>query len=167
MSTTPGLPLPASALPDGAPAWSGEHARRRLDAVPSHRVPLPSGNGHLLTAPGAAVAVTGLLVLPAGWQPWAAVPVALHVLWLCVRPEIVPLSAPVLAVLLLVLRPGPDGPQTAAAVAVLALVRGAAVLRLRARRRQRERAREAAGAVTAPLPDAGRPLPRGRFLIVS
>ncbi|MEU6590298.1 hypothetical protein ABZ923_13955 [Streptomyces sp. NPDC046881] len=171
MSTTPGrpLPLPVSALPlpDGGPAWSGEHARRWLDAVPSRRVPLPSGNGHLLTALCAAVAVTGVLVLPAGWQPWAAVTTALHVLWLCVRPEIVPLSAPVLAVLLLVLRPGTGGPGTAAAVAALALVWGAAVLRLRARRGQRERAREAAGGVTAPLPDADRPLPRGRFLIVS
>ncbi|MFJ4522356.1 hypothetical protein ACIP4Y_15635 [Streptomyces sp. NPDC088810] len=171
MSTTPGrlLPLPASALPvpDGGPAWSGEQARRWLGALPPRRVPLPSGNGHLLTALCTAVAVTGLLVLPAGWEPWAAALAALHALWLCVRPEIVPVSAPVLAVLLVVLRPDTGRPETAAVVAVLALVWAAAVLRLVARRRQRERAEEAADGVTAPLPDAGLPLPRGRFLIVA
>ncbi|GGW17447.1 hypothetical protein GCM10010501_38050 [Streptomyces libani subsp. rufus] len=169
------LPLPASAgpagpaVPDGGPAWSGEHARRWLGALPPRWVPQPSGNGHLLTAWCATVAVTALLASPAGWQPWAAALSALHVLWLCARPEIVPVSAPVAAVLLLALRPGTSGPgtggpATAAAVAGLALVWGAAVLRLVARRRQRERAREAAGGTTAPLPDAEGPQPRGRFL---
>ncbi|QTE00522.1 hypothetical protein [Streptomyces cyanogenus] len=181
MSTTHGrplpLPLPASALPaalsatapvpDGGPAWSGDHARRWLGALPPRWVPLPSGNGHLLTALCAAVTVAELFALPAGWEPWAAALLALHVLWLCVRPEIVPVSAPVLAVSLAVLRPGAGRPGTAAAAAVLAVVWGVAVLRLVARRRQRERAREAAGGVTAPLPDADRPLPRGRFLIVA
>ncbi|AKN69349.1 hypothetical protein QR97_05515 [Streptomyces sp. PBH53] len=177
MSTTPGRPspspltlpvpaLPAASVPDGCLAWSGEHARRWLDALPPRWVPLPSRTRHLLTALSAAVAVAGLLALLAGWHPWAAALLALHGLWLCARPEIVPVSAPALAVLLAVLRPGTTWPETAVAGAALAAVWAAAVLRLVARRRQRERARDAAGGATAPLPDAGRPLFRGRFLLV-
>ncbi|MCE0447409.1 hypothetical protein LT493_33930 [Streptomyces tricolor] len=177
MSTTPGRPspspltlpvpaLPAASVPDGCLAWSGEHARRWLDALPPRWVPLPSRTRHLLTALSAAVAVAGLLALLAGWHPWAAALLALHGLWLCARPEIVPVSAPALAVLLAVLRPGTTWPETAVAGAVLAAVWAAAVLRLVARRRQRERARDAAGGASAPLPDAGRPLSRGRFLLV-
>ncbi|MET9447920.1 hypothetical protein [Streptomyces cinerochromogenes] len=170
MSTTPGppspLPLPAAVVPDGCPSWSGEHARRWLDALPSRWVPLPSRSRHLLTALSAAAAATALLVLPAGWQPWAAALPALHGLWLYARPEIVPVSAPVLAVLPAVLRTGTTWPQTAVAVIFLALVWAAAVSRLVARRRQRDRVRDAAAGITAPLPDTGRPLARGRFLIV-
>ncbi|AEY91296.1 hypothetical protein SHJG_6029 [Streptomyces hygroscopicus subsp. jinggangensis 5008] len=164
MSTNPGRPLrlPAAAVPAGCPSWSGEHPRRWLDALPPRWVPLPSRTGHLLTASAAAVAITGLLALPAGWRPWAAALLALHALWLYVRPEIVPVSAPVLAVLLVVLRPGRLWP---AAVIVLASVWAVAVLRLVARRGQRERARDAAGGITAPLPGAGRSLPRGLFLV--
>lgn len=153
-------------VPDGCPSWSGEHARRWLDALPSRWVPLPYRTRQLLTALSASVAATALLVLPAGWQPWAAALPALHGLWLYARPEIVPVSAPVLAVLLVVLRPGTTWPETAVAMTFLALVGAAAVPRLAARRRQRDRARDAASGVTAPLPDSGRPLPRGRFLIV-
>ncbi|MEV5145110.1 hypothetical protein AB0L14_11825 [Streptomyces sp. NPDC052727] len=165
MSKSPGrpLPLPAAAVPAGAPSWSGDHPRRWLDALPPRWVPSPSRTGHLMTASAAAAGVTGLLALPAGWRPWAAALLALHALWLCARPEIVPVSAPVLAALLVVLRPGKLWP---AAVLLLAPVWAVAVLRLVARRRQRERARDAAGGVTASPPDADRPLPRGRFLIV-
>ncbi|MFF5535056.1 hypothetical protein ACFY71_21650 [Streptomyces cinerochromogenes] len=170
MSTTPGppspLPLPAAVVPDGCPSWSGEHARRWLDALPPRWVPLPSRSRQLLTALSATAAATALLVLPAGWQPWAAALPALHGLWLYARPEIVPVSAPVLAVPLAVLRPGTTWPETAVAVTFLALVWAAAVPRLVARRRQRDRARDAAAGITAPLPDTGRPLARGRFLLV-
>ncbi|MET9011567.1 hypothetical protein ABZX74_11605 [Streptomyces olivaceoviridis] len=164
MSTNPGRPLrlPAAAVPAGCPSWSGEHPRRWLDALPPRWVPLPSRTGHLLTASAAAAAITGLLALSAGWRPWAAALLALHALWLCVRPEIVPVSAPVLAVLLVVLRPGRLWP---AAVIVLASVWAVAVLRLVARRGQWGRARDAAGGITAPLPGAGRSLPRGLFLV--
>ncbi|WP_234317408.1 hypothetical protein [Streptomyces sp. NRRL WC-3744] len=154
--------MPASALPADCPSWSGAHTRCWLDALPPRWVPLPSLTGHLMIASVAATGITLLLALPAGWRPWAAALLALHMLWLCVRPEIVPVSAPALAVLLAVLRPGRLWPV---AVVVLASVWAVAVLRLVARRRQRERAREAAGGVTAPLPDAGRSLPRGLFLI--
>ncbi|KOV96637.1 hypothetical protein ADL02_08240 [Streptomyces sp. NRRL WC-3723] len=164
MSAPPGrpLPLPASTLPADCPSWSGAHTRRWLDALPPRWVPLPSLTGHLMIASAVATGTTLLLALPAGWRPWAAALLALHMLWLCVRPEIVPVSAPVLAVLLAVLRPGRLWPVV---VVVLASVWAVAVLRLVARRRQRERARVAAGGVTAPLPDAGRSLPRGLFLI--
>ncbi|MGV9931176.1 hypothetical protein ACWDY4_11410 [Streptomyces olivaceoviridis] len=164
MSTNPGRPLrlPAAAVPAACPSWSGEHPRRWLDALPPRWVPLPSRTGHLLTASAAAAAITGLLALPAGWRPWAAALLALHALWLYVRPEIVPVSAPVLAVLLVVLRPGRLWP---AAVIVLVSVWAVAVLRLVARRGQRERALDAAGGITAPLPGAGRSLPRGLFLV--
>ncbi|MEU5706748.1 hypothetical protein [Streptomyces flaveolus] len=148
--------MPASALPADCPSWSGAHTRRWLDALPPRWVPLPSLTGHLMIASAVATGTTLLLALPAGWRPWAAALLALHMLWLCVRPEIVPVSAPVLAVLLAVLRPGRLWPV---AVVVLASVWAVAVLRLVARRRQRERAREAAGGVTAPLPDAGRSCP--------
>ncbi|MFG2359683.1 hypothetical protein [Streptomyces sp. NPDC048521] len=73
--------------------------------------------------PAATMAVTGLLVLPAGRCPWAAALLVLHGMWLYARPEIAPVSAPVLAVLLLGLRPGPTWPAAMTAVAALALVR--------------------------------------------
>ncbi|MFH9089037.1 hypothetical protein [Streptomyces sp. NPDC017673] len=163
MSTNPGrpLPLPAATVPADCTSWSGERPRRWLDALPPRWVPLPTRAGHLVAASAATAGITGLLALPAGWRPWAAALLALHGLWLCVRPEIVPVSAPVLAVLLAVLRPGRLWP---AAVLVLASVWAVAVLRLVVRGRQRERIRDAAGGTTAPLPDAGRSLPRGLLL---
>ncbi|MET8769269.1 hypothetical protein ABZV94_20560, partial [Streptomyces sp. NPDC004658] len=124
MSTTPGPPLPPADLPAGCPAWSGEHPRRWLDALPPRWVPLPSRTGHLMTAFVVAAGITGLLALPAGWRPWAAALLALHGLWLCVRPEIVPVSAPVSAALLVALRPGALWP---AALIVLASVWAVAV----------------------------------------
>jgi hypothetical protein len=112
----------------------------------------------------AAALTAGLLTLYADWRPWAAPLLALHLVWLLVRPEIVRVSAPVLALVVLVQRPASSWAQSAAVVLVLAAAWAAVLPRLRARARQRAAAREAAEGVTAPLPDADRPVARGRFL---
>ncbi|MET9387352.1 hypothetical protein ABZY09_41620 [Streptomyces sp. NPDC002928] len=164
MSTNVRRPLPATAIPDGCLPWTGEQARRWIQVLPPRWVPvrwvgLPVLKVVLLTGALAALGLT-----EAGLPEYLAALAALHLVWLPLRPEIVRVSAPALALVAVVQRPAP----------VLAVVAGAlllaggswtiAALRLRARAAQREAALAASGGVTAPLPDADRPLGRGRLL---
>ncbi|MFJ1973379.1 hypothetical protein ACIO93_32460 [Streptomyces sp. NPDC087903] len=113
----------------------------------------------LLTA---ALAALGLAL--AGWSPFLAALVALHLVWLPLRPEAVRVSAPALVVLAAVRPPAPLWLVLPGAVLVAGGSWAVAELRLRARVRQRKAALAAAGGVTAPLPDKGLTLGRGRFL---
>lgn len=161
MNTSPGqpLPLPVSALPDGCPSWDGERARRWIDALPPRWVPRPTRGLGLL----AAGLVTGVLTWPGDWPGWLAALVGLHLLWSVTSPEIVRVVAPVSAVAVLLWPPASSWPQAVAGVLALAVLWTAALLRLAARARQRERAADVSGGATAPVPDAGPAVVRGRF----
>jgi hypothetical protein len=113
----------------------------------------------------AVVAVlTGFgLVTFAGVRPFFAALIPLQVVWVFVRPEVVRVSAPALVVVMLW---QPLSWALIAPVVLALLATWAAVeMRLTAGRRQRQAALAAAGGVTAPLPTAGKPVPRGSFLL--
>ncbi|MEU1042357.1 hypothetical protein [Streptomyces sp. NPDC005907] len=169
MSTNLEVParLPASALPDGCRAWDGEQARRWTRALPPRWVPSRVRARFHLTA-SVLVLVAGCLLPPlAEIRPYVVALVACHVVWVAVRPEVVPVAVPVLAVVVLMQQPRPAWTVTGPVLAVLALTCVAAVVRLRARAGQRAAALAAAGGVTAPRPDGDRPLERGKFLIAA
>ncbi|GLW44888.1 hypothetical protein Stsp02_05500 [Streptomyces sp. NBRC 14336] len=156
-------PLADSAIPEGCPAWTGEQTRRWLSALPPRWL-LPRLRGVrdevvTLTLCGTAVALGY-----AGLEPYLAALLPLQVLWVLLRPELVRVSAPALVAAVVVTeRTGWPTLVAAVAVAVASLV--LAEVRLRARRRQKAYAMEAAGGAVAPVPGAGVPLRRGRFLI--
>ncbi|MEV6175134.1 hypothetical protein AB0L99_43930 [Streptomyces sp. NPDC051954] len=156
------LPLPAAALPDGCPDWDGEQARRWTQAFPPRWVPVRPGERSAAATVVAGLLVAGSLAVGAELHPWVAAVVALHVVWVLVRPEVVRFSAPALIVLvpLLGLPYGVAVPLVLAVVVIWA----AALARMAGRRRQRRAARAAAGEVTAVLPDTDGPLKRGWFL---
>ncbi|NUT25125.1 MAG: hypothetical protein HOV84_04180, partial [Streptomyces sp.] len=158
--------LPASAIPDGCLPWDGEQARRWIGALPPRWVPVRLRSAVVVAAVLGAGALAGVLALPGGvgLRGWVAACVALQLVWVVVRPEVVPVAAPALVVVVLTQGDGPAWAVRSAVVAGLAVLWVAAVLRLVARRRQREAARAAAGGVSGALPDDGAPLRRGKFL---
>lgn len=166
MSTNPRqpLPLPASAIPDGCLPWDGEQARRWIDALPARGVPLRLRASAVVAVVPAAAVLAGGLVLWGGLRGWAAACLALQVVWVVVRPEIVRVSAPALLGVVLLRWSTLPWAVGLSVVVALALLWVAAMVRLVARGRQREAARAAAGGGTATLPDEGAPLDRGRFL---
>ncbi|MEU6378414.1 hypothetical protein [Streptomyces sp. NPDC046909] len=166
MSTNPQrpLPLPASAIPDGCLPWDGEQARRWAQAAPARWVPVRFDVGVQGVVVVGGLVGALLLTRHADVEPWAAAVLALHGVWLVMRPEVVRVSVPVLLFV------GPAQQPMAwtvsvPALAVLLLVWVAAMARLLARRRQREAALAATGGITAPLPDKGKTFRRGKLLV--
>lgn len=169
MSTNPGQPLPlpasslpASAIPDGCLPWDGEQTRRWVGALPPRWVLLRSRASVVLAVVLATGLLAGALAPFAGLRGWVAACLALQVVWVVVRPEVVPVTAPALVVV--VLFQGVALPWAVSLAVVLVLLWVTAVLRLVARARQREAARAAASGVTSALPIGDAPLRRGKFL---
>ncbi|MFF4832198.1 hypothetical protein [Streptomyces sp. NPDC001315] len=157
-------PLPAAAIPDGCRPWNGEQARRWTRALPPRWVPVRWVGLPVLKVVLPAGALAALGLTEAGLPEYLAALAALHLVWLPLRPEIVRVSAPALALVAVVQRPAPVLVVLAGALVSAGGSWAIAALRLRARARQREAALGAAGGVTAPLPGADRPLGRGRLL---
>ncbi|MFF0199251.1 hypothetical protein [Streptomyces sp. NPDC005017] len=159
------LPLPAALVPDGCPALDAQAARRWTAALPPRRVPARSATGGATFAVSVgALVASGALCLYAGLPAFAAALVALHLVWLPARPEAAVPTAPLTAVLLLVMPQGAPLAVRLAVVVVLAVVWGLALTRVRARARQRAAAEAAAGGVTAAAPGGRAPVRRGRFM---
>jgi hypothetical protein len=161
------LRLPASAIPDGTLRWRGEQVRRWTEALPARRVSVRLRLLHVklavLCAWLAACALMSLADLPL----YIAALLPLQAIWLVWRPEVVWYSAAALFTALVSY--ASFVPASWWVVAPAALVLAASVapaeIRTRAGQRQREAALAAAGGTTARLPDAGKPVLRGRFLI--
>ncbi|MEV1066555.1 hypothetical protein [Streptomyces sp. NPDC050263] len=169
MSTNSGgvLRLPGSAIPDGCPSWDGERAGRWTRALPPAWVPVRarfsvSAALSLLAVPGA-----GLLSANAALPAWGAALLALHLVWLVLRPEAAAVLAPAALVVVLALGDLHRGLRLGLA-AVFVGVWATVWLRLVARRRQRAEGLAAAGGVTAVVSGAmfGR-AERGTFLLWS
>jgi hypothetical protein len=167
------LPLPAALVPADCPVWDAEGARRWTAALPPRWVPGRGSEAATFGLSLAALAASGALHLYAGLPVWVAALAALHLVWLTLRPEIVPLSAPVTAAVVL---PQQDAPIAVRIALTVVLVAACALVvpRLLARRPQRALALAAAGGATgvAPGPGGAAPAPgtevrvtRGRFLI--
>ena len=157
------LPLPSSAIPDGCLPWDAEQTRRWTEALPPWWVPLRLRARYvqLLLLVAAAVALSlALTDLP----PYLPALVALHLVWVLLRPEAVRVSAPALVLAVAALDWGSSWAVMLGGVLLAGVCARIAELRLRARVRQREAALAAAGDVTATLPDVGRPLGRGYVL---
>ncbi|MEV7883152.1 hypothetical protein ACWD3I_12155 [Streptomyces sp. NPDC002817] len=157
------LPLPASAIPDGCLPWDGEQTRRWTQALPARWVPVRLDTGVLVGVALAGLLGSGALALSTDLSPWAAAVVALHAIWLAVRPEVVRVSVPVLLFLVPVQQPLPWA-VTLPVLAVLLSAWAVAMLRLVARGRQRAAALAAAGGATAVPPDEGKTFRRGKLL---
>ncbi|TQE36892.1 hypothetical protein Sipo8835_09180 [Streptomyces ipomoeae] len=164
---SPGRPLrrlPESAVPEGCPAWSGEHVRLWTGAQAPAWVPVRTR-----TLPLIAVALVGLI---AGFwladsrnvPPAVAALVPLQLMWMLVRPEIVRISAPLLT-FLLAWYGGTHDPAVVVGFLAINATWAVVEFRLSAGRMQRRWAVGAAGGVTARVPDGVGPLRRGRFLI--
>ncbi|MGW2044038.1 hypothetical protein ACWCPF_02480 [Streptomyces sp. NPDC001858] len=169
MSTNSGgvLRLPGSAIPDGCPSWDGEQAARWTRALPPGWMPVRarfsvSAALSLLAVPGA-----GLLSANGALPAWGAALVALHLVWLVLRPEAAAVLAPVALVVVLALGDLHWGLRLGFA-AVLVGIWATVWLRLAARRRQRAEGLAAAGGATAVVSGAmfGRS-ERGTFLLWS
>ncbi|MFE1886422.1 hypothetical protein [Streptomyces diastatochromogenes] len=132
-------------------------------ALPPGWVPRPARGQHIGLGLLAAGLETGVLTWPGDWPGWLAALLGLHLLWSVMSPEIVRVVAPVSAVAVLLWPPASSWPQAVAGVLALAVLWTAALLRLAARARQRERAADVSGGATAPVPDAGPAVVRGRF----
>ncbi len=167
MSTHTRLPsrLPDSAIPDGCLPWNGEQTRRWTEAFAPWWVPV-RGRGRYVETVGPALPLAAVVLSVEGVPPCVAALLALQVLWLMVRPEVVRYSAPAQVVMVAGLQPTPSWPLIGCGVLFAGALVRTAELRLRSRTRQRKSALSAAGGVTAPLPDAGAPLRRGRLLAV-
>ncbi|MFF5495063.1 hypothetical protein [Streptomyces aquilus] len=164
MSTNPARPspLPASAIPDGCRSWSGEEARRWTDALPARGAPVPRRTDTVMAVVvlGMGAALLALAVTDGDVPPVLAAFLGLQPVWLVARPEVVRFTAPTAVVMVVGLEP--SWPLLLACAVLAGLGARAAEARLAARKRQREAALAAAGGVTAPVPYADRPVPRGK-----
>ncbi|MCX5331770.1 hypothetical protein [Streptomyces sp. NBC_00140] len=157
------LPLPASAIPDGCLPWDAEQTRRWTQALPARWVPVRLDTGVLIGVALAGLLGSGALALSTDLSPWAAAVLALHAIWLAVRPEVVRVSVPVLLFVGPAQQPLP-WPVTVPVLTFLLLAWALAMLRLVARGRQRAAALAAAGGATAVPPDEGKTFRRGKLL---
>ncbi|MER5601466.1 hypothetical protein [Streptomyces sp. NPDC002265] len=164
MNTDVRRTLPATAIPDGCLPWSTEQARRWTRELPPAWIPVRWAGLSVYQLVWLTGVLAALGLIWAGVPPYLAAPAALHLVWLPLRPEIVRVSAPVLALVTVAVRPEPVIPVLAGAFLLTAVSLTVSEPRLRARQRQREAAVAAAGGVTAPLPDTERSLGRGRLL---
>ncbi|MFI1923026.1 MULTISPECIES: hypothetical protein [unclassified Streptomyces] len=164
------LLLPEAAIPEGCVSWDAERAGRWTRGLPPRWVPVRARTSVFVALPVVAAAGAGLLHRSAGLPAWAAALVALHVVWLVLRPEaalvLVPFAVAVVSTLGDLAWPVRLG-LTAALVGVWVAVG----LRLAARKRQRAAGLEAAGGVSAEVPRApgggGGRAERGTFLLWS
>ncbi|MGW2523974.1 hypothetical protein ACWC09_44750 [Streptomyces sp. NPDC001617] len=169
MHTTSSRPSPLTpeAIPEGCLPWDGVQARRWTDALPPRWVPVRVPR-RLVLSLGALALIGGVILSFADVPPFVAAFLGLQVLWLLARPEVVRVTAAMQAVMVagLVGRGSlsPAWLLPAAGVLMAAVCARAAQLRMTARVRQRDVARAAAGGVTAVLPDADRPVWRGKLL---
>ncbi|MGW0579568.1 hypothetical protein ACWD25_27210 [Streptomyces sp. NPDC002920] len=158
------LRLPRGLVPGGCPDWDRVGAERWVRELPARWVPLRARMSLAVVLPMGAVSGAATLGEFGQLPGWAAAVVFLQVVWVVYRPEAALVFAPVGAVVVVALG---DWPWIVRGVIVgaLVVVGTAAALRLAARRSQRAVALEAAGGVTAVLPEAvgGRP-ERGGFL---
>ncbi|MFD7879533.1 hypothetical protein ACFV5G_36510 [Streptomyces sp. NPDC059766] len=164
MNTDVRRTLPATAIPDGCLPWSTEETRRWTRELPPAWIPVRWAGLSVYQLVWLTGVLAALGLIWAGVPPYLAAPAALHLVWLPLRPEIVRVSAPVLALVTAAVRPEPVVPVLAGAFLLTAVSLTVSELRLRARQRQREAAVAAASGVTAVLPDADQPLGRGRIL---
>ncbi|MDF2268908.1 hypothetical protein P2Q00_26230 [Streptomyces coacervatus] len=166
MSTTSRQPLrlPASAVPDGCPAWDSAGARRWTQALPPRWVPVRVPR-RLVLAMGTLALIGGCALAAAGVPGFVAAFLGLQVVWLLVRPEVVRVTAAMQVVMVAGLPLAPSWLVIPCGVLVAGAFARTAQLRLQARERQREAALAATGGVTAVLPDAGRPLRRGKLFL--
>ncbi|MFC8514000.1 hypothetical protein [Streptomyces sp. NPDC057257] len=166
-STTPRRPsrLPASALPDGCLPWDSTQTLRWTRALAPRWVPVRVPRRLLLAL--VVLALLGGCGLAVGGTaaPAVAAVLALQLLWLLARPEVVRFTAVLQIVLVVWLPPDPARLLEPAGVLLAGAFAWAAHVRLRARERQRDAALAAAGGVTAVLPDAKRPLRRGKLFV--
>ncbi|MFD9431670.1 hypothetical protein [Streptomyces sp. NPDC060002] len=165
------LRLPGAAIPEGCRSWDAEQAGRWTRGLPPRWVPVRARTSVWLALPVAAAVGAGLLHRSAGLPAWGAALVALHLVWLVLRPEAALVLVPVAVAV--VLTPGDDSAWLVRLGLLVALVGvwAAVGLRLAARKRQRAAGLEAAGGVTAGVPRApgtgrGR-AERGTFLLWS
>ncbi|MFM9589067.1 hypothetical protein ACKI1J_06590 [Streptomyces scabiei] len=155
--------LPATAVPEGCVAWSGDKLQAWARTRPPVWVPARTRPLHLLAV------VPGGLVVGFWLANFAEVPAALAVLvplqlvWTLVRPEVVRVSAPLLTLLLAWEGETHDVPTLLGLIA-LTFTWAAAEIRLSKGRLQREWALAAAAGATAIVPDGAGPVRRGRFL---
>ncbi|WP_405627716.1 hypothetical protein OG933_17210 [Streptomyces sp. NBC_00016] len=164
------LRLPGAVIPEGCRSWDAEQAGRWTRGLPPRWVPVRARTSVFVALPVVATAGAGLLHRSAGLPAWAAALVALHVVWLVLRPEaalvLVPFAVAVVSM------PGDLAwPVRLGLTAALVGVWVAVGLRLAARKRQRAAGLEAAGGVTAEVPRApgagGGRAERGTFLLWS
>ncbi|MET7985657.1 hypothetical protein [Streptomyces sp. NPDC005281] len=156
--------LPGTAIPDGCLPWGTEHTSRWTRELPPRWIPVPRVGLRVFKLVLSAGVLAALGLTLEGLPPYLAVLAGLNLIWLQLRPEAVRVSAPALVVVAVVLRPAPALPVLAGAFLLAATTSAVTALRLRARKRQREAALAASAGVTAPVPDAGLPLGRGRLL---
>ncbi|MGW1070294.1 hypothetical protein ACWD4F_38065 [Streptomyces aureus] len=164
MNTHARQTLPATAIPDGCLPWSTEDTRRWTRALPPGWIPVPRVGLRVLKLVLAVGVLAALGLTTDGLPPYLAAWAGLQLVWLQLRPELVRVSAPLLALVTVVLRPAPVIPVLAGALVLNGACLAVAALRLRARERQREAALAASGGVSALPPGADLPLGRGRFL---
>jgi hypothetical protein len=163
------LRLPEEAIPENCLPWTGERAAHWTRALPPRWVPVRARTSAFVALPPAAVLGAGLLSEWGALPAWAAGLVALHLVWLVLRPEAAAVLGPVAVGVALTTGDLAPGARLGTA-AVLAGVWGTVCLRLAVRGRQRAAGREAAGGVTATAP-APTPTPggdraeRGTFLL--
>ncbi|MDT0573887.1 hypothetical protein RM704_41680 [Streptomyces sp. DSM 3412] len=160
----PPRPLPASAVPEGCVAWSGERTDVWARTRPPLWVPARTRPLHLLAVvPGGLIVgfwLANFVELPAA----LAALVPLQLVWTLVRPEVVRFSAPLLLLLLAWFGGSHDVPTLVGLLAAT-LTWAMAEIRLGKRRLQRQWALVATEGATATVPDEVGPLRRGRFLM--
>ncbi|MFI6401082.1 hypothetical protein [Streptomyces sp. NPDC050548] len=161
------LRLPASAIPDGSLRWRGEQVRRWTEALPPRRTSIRLRLRYIKLVVLCAWLAGYGLIYSTHLSPYLAALLPLQTVWLLWRPEVMWYTASALFAALVVQES--FAPATwwvlALAASLLAGSVALAEIRTRAGLRQREAALAASDGVTALLPDAGRPVRRGRFLI--
>ena len=156
--------LPATAVPEGCVAWSGEKLEAWARTRPPVWVPTRTRPLHLLAVVPGGLIVGFWLVNFAEVPAALAVLVPLQLVWTLVRPEVVRFSAPALLLLLSWYGKSHDVPTLLGLTAVTCTW-AAAEVRLSKRRLQRQWALAAAEGATATVPAEAGPLRRGRFLM--
>ncbi|MEV0217998.1 hypothetical protein [Streptomyces sp. NPDC050704] len=164
MSYDEPLRLPAAAIPDGCRDWTAGRAGGWAAVLPPRWTFLRVRRSIAAGLTTFAVCVGAWAAMLGGLWPFVAAGFAVYVLWVLARPELVWVGAPALLLALAVEAPSQPWAVTAAGALVVVVSWAAVAVRLRARGAQLEQALEAAGDVTARLPDTDVKVLRGRFL---
>ncbi|MEU9190010.1 hypothetical protein AB0D14_36835 [Streptomyces sp. NPDC048484] len=165
MSYDEPLRLPAAAIPDDCRDWTAGRAAGWSAALPPRWT-------FLRVRRSIAGAVTTFALCAGAWAamlgglwPFVAAGLAVYVLWVLARPELVWVGAPALLLGLAVEAPSLPWAVTAFGALVVVASWAAVAVRLRSRGAQLERALEVSGDGTARIPGADAPVRRGRFLL--